>query len=1355
MSLFSKKSPLKNSNFAKKRSLRVESLEERQMLAIDSSLCSVAFNQAVFDQLDNDYTYLDFGGDYDTYAAETSNRDALVVDASSLKAMPINGTGGINDTINTRYLNLIVIRVDGGESMDLDAVLNMNNLGKDFTIIVWNSGEADEFGEYLGGAGTFQINQPMAQRHLSIQNNSPSTRINFGGIEFTHLDPRGTPMTTEGGGITINGGNLTQTAILNLDSVSFVGCVAPVNGNVNATAGGAINMQNGANVTVNRGEFINNTAGNGGAVYQVGGTFAAYNSLFARNSATFRVDDVVYGGAVYATGNGAVTEIVNSTVANNSTVAGIRSAAVSLQHNGSQGRMMVGNTIFADNGGKDLDMSGNGTRTISNTIRSDGTSGTINTGSFNIVSPTSANNIGFNEAADPKFVDAAANDYTLQFGSPAIDRINNYANLPVPFRAFDLAGNPRVMTDVIMDVGAYEYQTSAKFFAADDIINLGNYTPVFDGTNYTFVFDANVILANDTPSGYQNITFADPRFEQSSDGKTVTFTWDMRFNVEEVIANAYKLGTTGDWSNEATITLIYPNEKLYSIVTTCEDLDGPIGSDLNEYDDRILSLRQAIHWSNTDLAAYENTIIFAPYLARDYDHTGVNIVTPTAYGGLITLDTPDWRPMDITSNVKIVGLGADLLTIDADGKSRIFDIANFTRDPVTFEVTRPDVQLHVEISGMTLANGKALGTEFGGDVGGAIYVSYVSLKLDSVDIVDCFAARGGAIYSSYGDLEITNSNFARNEATTAGGAIWRRGSDWSTLVDWSTSLDSFTLTGSTFEDNKVLGNKHGGGAIYFSDTTNEIATIADSIFEGNEAESGGAIFSSTGTFVITDSTFHSNKSLKDGGAVFASNSVLSIGGVSVLSGNIATQYGGAIYVSNTTLNIGGESVLLGNGLETTRHGGAIYASNSTLNIGGQSVLSGNIATQYGGAIYASNSVVSVTGVSLLSGNHAERGGAIYADNTELNIADKTTWSVNRAARGGAIFSMNGACAIDGAVFQANESTDTGGAIWRRGSDANSFFTLTDVTFEGNKYLGTKHGGGAIYFSDSTNETVTIVGSIFERNEAIYGGALYSSTGAFVITGSTFNLNNASKDGGAIFASNSDLSINESSVLSGNQATRYGGAIFAPDSVVSVTESLLSGNFAQRGGAIYATNTDLTIGTSIFSDNGVNVADRGGAIYSLYGSLNISSTNFEGNTASRAGGAIWRRGESGVSTFSDVYFAGNCALLASSEGGAIYLSDSSAEKVLISHTLFTETNYSGNLAKDGAALFVGNGEVELTNGLFESNLVTRRGEVFYKLAPAKVTLKIVDGLDLLGEKVFGTGNSDFWNEDDYSDWVSQL
>lgn len=177
-----------------------------------------------------------------------------------------------------------------------------------------------------------------------------------------------------------------------------------------------------------------------------------------------------------------------------------------------------------------------------------------------------------------------------------------------------------------------------------------------------------------------------------------------------------------------------------------------------------------------------------------------------------------------------------------------------------------------------------------------------------------------------------------------------------------------------------------------------------------------------------------------------------------------------------------------------------------------------------------------------------------------------------------------------------------------------------------------------------------------------GGALYSSDTSLSISQSVFHNNSSGTCAGGTLYFTSEgttptLTVTDSTFTNNSAGTgSQGGALYIRGGIANISRSVFSGNSSgDTGGAIYAyDHAGLTIRDSVFISN---TAPAGGAIESrdTSGSVNISGSTFSGNTATdtsgKGGGAIALYG-SGASVIENSTFTGNTT--AGSEGSAIYL-----------------------------------------------------------------------------------------------------
>ncbi len=237
-----------------------------------------------------------------------------------------------------------------------------------------------------------------------------------------------------------------------------------------------------------------------------------------------------------------------------------------------------------------------------------------------------------------------------------------------------------------------------------------------------------------------------------------------------------------------------------------------------------LSLREALLLAAG--STYGDTIQFDGWLA----------------GGTITLD-PSLGQLEIDSNVEIRGLGVEHLTIDADGNSRVFHVADgVTATVAGLTVTGGTTLTYTGGGGilnegvLTIVNAAISGNkaEQGGG-GGGVYNSG-QLTINNTTISDNWAYFGGGIYDKY-LLTLTNSTISGNNAVDDhpwsggyGGGIYSQAfGGWSSIVN------------TTISDNSAV---YDGGGVYdvtFS-TSSGLSIFNSTIVENSAHDEGGGIY---------------------------------------------------------------------------------------------------------------------------------------------------------------------------------------------------------------------------------------------------------------------------------------------------------------------------------------------------------------------------------------------------------------------------------------------------------------------------------------------------------------------------------
>jgi predicted outer membrane repeat protein len=227
----------------------------------------------------------------------------------------------------------------------------------------------------------------------------------------------------------------------------------------------------------------------------------------------------------------------------------------------------------------------------------------------------------------------------------------------------------------------------------------------------------------------------------------------------------------------------------FVVTTTDEHSDGLCGI-------ADCTLIEALAASNANASA--NTITFA---------SGVSGTIFNSFG----------PGRSITHPVTITGPGARTLTIDGKGAHRIFNIQAGAGS--------------VSISGLTLANGKAVAGAFPNGSGGAILNAASLTFTDCTFIGNSSDVHGGAILnngSSSGNATLTlnNCTLTGNSSTASAGAILNLGA--------ASGHATLSMTNCTLNQNSA--SQH-GGAIYTDGTSagNAALTLTNCTFNQNTA----------------------------------------------------------------------------------------------------------------------------------------------------------------------------------------------------------------------------------------------------------------------------------------------------------------------------------------------------------------------------------------------------------------------------------------------------------------------------------------------------------------------------------------
>ncbi|MFI5143227.1 MAG: IPTL-CTERM sorting domain-containing protein [Thermoanaerobaculales bacterium] len=213
----------------------------------------------------------------------------------------------------------------------------------------------------------------------------------------------------------------------------------------------------------------------------------------------------------------------------------------------------------------------------------------------------------------------------------------------------------------------------------------------------------------------------------------------------------------------------------------------------------------------------------------------------------------------------------------------------------------------------------------------------------------------------------------------------------------------------------------------------------------------------------------------------------------------------------------------------------------------------------------------------------------------------------------------------GTVFQVTNLNDSGaGSLRQAVLDANANPGADSITFQSGLTGTIGLTSGEIAITDS----VAIVGPGAPALAVTSTARIFNISGAdtlsVTISGLTLTGANATGDGGAIHNTNVNVTLSFDT-LSANTASGEGGAIFnqcsfGPNgSTFTINGSTLSGNHANKAGAIRSTGYHMVITDSTISGN--HATDSVGGIKLENAFASIYNSTVSGNSANLGGGIL--------------------------------------------------------------------------------------------------------------------------------------
>ncbi len=1141
---------------------------------------------------------------------------------------------------------------------------------------------------------------------------------------FDVTDGAATTMTATVFNLTVKQGLATTGAGFNVgenDVLQLSNCWLTAN---TATAqGGAINAENGGDVTVIASTLSGNGANVGGAVYfngtPIGGSIEFRNSTVSGNTAIT--------GAGIALGNfTGDLSIVNSTIVNNAATAGTGGGINRISGTGTVSFVssIISTNTATTATGADVATSGVVNYKYSLLNNSTGIATLVNQGA-NLPIGTIPSIGGLANNGGPVMTHA------LLAGSPAIDKGIN----PATSLMSDERGTGYTRSYGTTDIGAFEYSVAGIPTVAGTFVDVTS----TGGSNYTF----QLTFRDDVFINVANISTGQDVFVTGPNGFSAWATntgTDVLTNGTPRVAT-YSINAPGgmwDGFDNGTYTVAITKNAVYDSAAKPVPA-GDIGQFrveaaaniylvTNDADNGAGSLRNALAMANGS-AGTTDTVTFDP----TFFNVSRSIVLTSG-------------EIAITDAVTIQGLGASLITANGNGIGRIFNIDNGNATSMVVNIagmtltggvsSTPGGAMAINNEIVTLTNAiltgnRATGTsQFGG--GGAIAVTGAG----TVIAMDCsftsnkatgLGGDGGAIRAADGStVMLTRTLVSGNVANGDGGGVYQSGTKTASLLSVLTSA---------LVNNSATDLSGDGGGLFFTGTAS-IAIVRNSTISGNIATAYGGGIGTNGLIgnldvqncTITDNSAGSNA--RGGG-------VSQIGGTGIIqfestivSGNfnsvfpdvyttgkatfknsaLGSKAGIAVYVDNgSNLPIGsaiGLGVLTNNGGATPTHlpsassllvdrgsnpaglatdqRGLNRVDGVTADIGAVEIVSPGLPVAAAGpfADITTTGGTTYTIVVTFTDNGAINASTI--DNADIRVQGPNGFNV-LATLMGVDTPGNGSPRI--ATYQITapggtwNGTDAG--IYTislepnqvQDTSANSALSVTFGSFRAdlsNTYIVTNandSGAGSLRNAiaaanvTSAPDTITFDPTFFAVNRTIG-----LTTGELVVAGPVNII-------GTAWSKLTVSGSNTSRVFNINDGSA------ASNSVVSISGMTISnGKSGPEGAGIYLFDELLSLSGVAVSKN-VSTTGSGAGIFvaSKNAVLNITDSIIDQNTAGlgMSGGGIRIDSAANV-TISRTTISGNVAQL---RGGGIYFNNGGSLTV-------TDSTISGNSAqgKDGGGVY---------------------------------------------------------------------
>lgn len=534
----------------------------------------------------------------------------------------------------------------------------------------------------------------------------------------------------------------------------------------------------------------------------------------------------------------------------------------------------------------------------------------------------------------------------------------------------------------------------------------------------------------------------------------------------------------------------------------------------------------------------------------------------------------------------------------------------------------------------------------------------------------------------------------------------------------------------------------------------EYAVIQNGKNRATKSLGGGIRIYSGGSLLMDGCTVTKNTAKEFGGGIYCANGTMTINN-SVISQNTAATdsdeatnlgRGGGFEVTGSNASCTLNNTIIEENQALYYGGGGQVDNHATITMNDGTIFRNNKAVLHGaGALHLTADATFIMNGGSMENNFAQYcGGAIHSSYScilELNEGEIKNNVTN--GRGGGIHINTG-----GAITLNELITISGNRANKQNVGTSADVDLTGDSITNIKYEGTStdfgYGGGILIDSG----TCTVAGATITNNYAEVGGGGIALTmlnmGAgglddlmvikFTMTAGTVSNNTTAGDGAGVYIMTNKALENMTKTFLGegaltleeakkqiNDTNKHG---FTADMIIDgIPEAIVSGgtisdnNATNNGGGLYlGERTKFVInGGSISSNKAVD----GAGVYVASGTAEINGGNMKSNQASRYGGALYIEGNV---TMTDGTIGGDAETAANVavNGGAMYVTNGN---VTIKHGAIIGNkavgsgdlqDTSNNTGRGGAVYLAGDTDTLLTmeSGTMNQNTATNDGGAIY-------------------------------------------